>query len=86
MDPKVKRFHQILLGVCLFGVAVGLVLMFFGGEHQLLFGAALSLICGAIAGVPGFYFSSQVAYEKTEKVKMKKGREVKLAMPTKDPE
>jgi len=64
MNPRIKRFHQGLLSVCIFAVVVGVILMFWSGQYQFIdIGAVIAFMAGALAIIPLFYFASQVAFK-----------------------
>ena len=64
MNPRIKRFHQGLLSVCIFAVVVGVILMFWSGQYQFIdIGAVIAFVAGALATIPLFYFASQVAFK-----------------------
>jgi len=64
MNPRVKRFQQGLLSICILAAVVGVILMFWGGRYQFIdIGAAIAFMAGALATIPLFYFASQVAFK-----------------------
>jgi drug/metabolite transporter (DMT)-like permease len=64
MNPRIKRFQQGLLCVCIFAAVVGVILMFWGGQYQFIdVGAVIAFMAGALATIPLFYFASQVAFK-----------------------
>ena len=70
MNPRIKRFHQLFLGICILFTLVGIIMMFIGEDHQFADeGAMLALGAGALAGIPAFYFAIQVGFRKPPSVK-----------------
>ncbi|TLD71183.1 hypothetical protein FEM03_09775 [Phragmitibacter flavus] len=64
MNPKIKRFQQILLAACLLGILAGVIMVVLKEKHS--FGDTgyfIVLYSGGLATLPLFYFASQVAFQ-----------------------
>lgn len=70
MNPRLRRFHQWFLTVCILVALSGVALMFLGERNEkgawVDLGMALASGGGAFAGISGFYFGSQVAFRQDE--------------------
>ncbi|MDB4055770.1 hypothetical protein N9496_07275 [Akkermansiaceae bacterium] len=77
MNPKIKRFQQGLLSICILAAVVGVILIFWGGQYQFIdIGAAITVMAGALAIIPLFYFASQVAFkDESSKKKTRDGQD-----------
>jgi len=61
MNPKVRRFHRYFLSICVFLVLAGMSMMLMGDQYGMVDeGGFLALVAGFLAGIPAFYFASQV--------------------------